>query len=154
MASAVSQQVLQGIGNDLVNEMVKELGTHVNTGFLRNAITYEITADGNINILMPEYWKYVEYGCFFDNNTLLNTPKGLISIKDLKINDILITELGIKKVIQKEILEIGYPIKKVIITTESGNKLEITEDHPIKTQRGWLKAKDLLYTDEVFIYDN
>ena len=62
MASAVSQQVLHGIGNDLVNEMVKELGTHVNTGFLRNAITYEITSDGKINIIMPEYWKYVEYG--------------------------------------------------------------------------------------------
>jgi hypothetical protein len=62
MASAVSQQVLQGIGNDLVNEMVKELGIHVNTGFLRNAIRYEVTSDGIINIIMPEYWKYVEYG--------------------------------------------------------------------------------------------
>lgn len=50
---------LKGIGNDFVNELVRI--APVDTGNLRNRINY--TVNGNkINITMPKYAFYVEFG--------------------------------------------------------------------------------------------
>ena len=50
---------LPGIGNDLVNELVRN--APVDTSFLRNNIRYEVSENGLI-ITMPEYGFYVEFG--------------------------------------------------------------------------------------------
>lgn len=62
MASALQKQLLEGIGNDVVNELVYSLGSHFGSGDLANSISYEITKDGRILIRMLPHWKYVEYG--------------------------------------------------------------------------------------------
>lgn len=51
--------VLQGIGNDLVNELVRV--TPVDSGNLRNSITYTIDNNG-VNIKMLEYGYMIEFG--------------------------------------------------------------------------------------------
>lgn len=53
------ESFLEGVGNDLRNELVKV--APVDTGFLRNAIRYEIKGD-TIEIWMPEYAIWLEYG--------------------------------------------------------------------------------------------
>lgn len=50
---------LEGIGNDFINELVK--AAPVDTGFLRNSISYEVV-NNVLNIRMPEYAFFVEFG--------------------------------------------------------------------------------------------
>lgn len=140
---------LEGIGNDFVNELVRV--APVDTGFLRNSISYEVKGN-NIEFRMAEYAFYLEFGCFFDENTLIKTKKGLKKLKNLKINDLVWTGEKYVPVIQKEKLEIGYPINKITIKTKN-KELILTEDHPVLTKKGWKKAKDLKVTDEVCIDD-
>lgn len=56
-----AQKLLNGIGNDIVNELVMGLGEHFKSGDLANSISYKIE-NGKINIYMLPYWKFVEYG--------------------------------------------------------------------------------------------
>jgi len=51
--------VLRGIGNDFVNELVRV--APVDTGNLRLSIRYEVD-NNSINIVMPEYAFYLEFG--------------------------------------------------------------------------------------------
>jgi hypothetical protein len=51
--------VLNGVGNDFVNELVRV--APVDSGDLRNSISYEVTGSG-VNIKMNEYGYYVEFG--------------------------------------------------------------------------------------------
>jgi hypothetical protein len=57
----VSQQVLTGIGNDIVSALARALGSHFKSGDLLNSISYKIE-NGKLNIYMLPHWKYVEYG--------------------------------------------------------------------------------------------
>lgn len=50
---------LEGIGNDFVNELVRV--APVDTGFLRNSISYEVKGK-NIEFRMAEYAFYLEFG--------------------------------------------------------------------------------------------
>jgi len=128
-------------------------GDHgVFTGDLKASISWKV--EGNsIIIEMLGRGKYVEWGCFFDEYTLIHTKFGEIRIRDLRLGDLIKTESGYKKLIQKEKIELGYPVNAVIIETESGKILEVTEDHPIKTVKGWKKARDLNKEDHLYIED-
>lgn len=117
------------------------------TGRLSASIKVRSTEKGLV-IWMVEYGKYVEFGCFFKPTTLIKTRKGNKKLNDLKIGDMIWTGKDYKKLIQKEKLEIGYPIKKIIIKTKN-QKLEITEDHPIWTSNGWKKAGELKKGDKI-----
>ena len=119
----------------------------VDSGFLAKSINVSITSIG-LRITMLPYGRYVEFGCFFKDNVLIKTKKGNKKLKDLRIGDLIWTGKNYKKLIQKEKLEIGYSIKKIIIKTKS-KKLEVTEDHPIWTMKGWKKARDLKKGDKI-----
>jgi len=136
-----------GIGVDLRNKLVTSCP--VDTGRLKNSIGWNVNGDV-IEIKMVNYALYVEFGCFFDEDTLIRTDKGLESIKNLDIHSNVWTGKEWKKLIQKEKIEVGYPINKIIIKA-NGNKLELTEDHPVKTKNGWKKAGELTEQDEVYI---
>ena len=64
--------VLNGIGNDFVNELVRV--APVDTGNLRNSISYSVDNRG-INISMNEYGYYVEFG----------TKPHVIKVKEKKV---------------------------------------------------------------------
>ena len=120
------------------------------SGDLRVNIVVDVTDEG-LSISMPQHGKYVEFGCFFDKNTLITTEKSTKKLTDLKLGELIKTETGFKKLIQKDTTEVGYPIYEIEVLTENGKKLRLTEDHPVKTNRGWKKAKDLKQNDMVFI---
>jgi len=140
-------KAMPNIARRVNNELV--LTCPVDTGRLRNSIKVKSTKDGLI-IWMTNYGKYVEFGCFFKDTILIKTNKGDKKLKDLNLGDKIWTGKEYKKVIQKEKLEIGYPIKKVIIKTKN-KKLEVTEDHPIFTVSGWKKARELKKGDKIII---
>lgn len=64
-------KVMTGIGNDIVNELVKTCP--VNTGFLKNSIRYEVKNDKEVHIMMADYWMYIEFG----------TPAHIIKAKNV-----------------------------------------------------------------------
>ena len=97
---------------------------------------------------MLDYGLYVEFGCFFKDTIPIETKKGSKKLKDLKIGELIWTGKEYKKLIQKEKMEIGYPIKKITIKTKN-KKLEVTEDHPIWTTMGWKNAGDLRKGDKI-----
>lgn len=139
------EKAIPKIAIRLQNELI--LKCPVNTGRLRNSIKVRQSNEGVI-IWMADYGKFVEFGCFFKDTILIKTNKGNKKLKDLKIGELIWTGKEYKKLIQKEKLEIGYPIKKVIIKTKN-KKLELTEDHPIWTNKGWKKARDLKKGDKI-----
>jgi len=147
------KEAFGGLGIDGVEVMKNS--TPVASGHLKDNIAYNITEEGDNVVLtysFPFYALYVEFGCFFDKNTNIVTKQGIKRICDLKLHDLIYTGKGYKKLIQKEKLEIGYPINKIKVWTDN-NYLELTEDHPIKTKKGWKLAKDLKVSDEVTMYD-
>lgn len=149
----VTEQQLKDF-KDAVSEAIREAlveAAPYDTGRLQGSIKIKFEGD-DIIIEMVDYALYVEFGCFFDSNTLIRTKNGLIKISELNIDDLVWTGNKWKKIIQKEKIDIGYPINKIIIEVNN-NKLELTEDHPVKTKNGWKKAKDLTLTDEVYLYE-
>lgn len=65
-------KVLDGIGNDFVNELVRV--APVDTGGLRNSIGYEVRG-GGVNIKMNDYGYYIEFG----------TSPHVITVRDAKV---------------------------------------------------------------------
>lgn len=61
MDEAIPKELLEGIGNDLVNALVLALGPHFQSGDLQNSIQYRVE-EQTILITMLPYWQYVEYG--------------------------------------------------------------------------------------------
>ncbi len=121
----------------------------VDKGLLRRSIN--VIAEGNTLIVtMLDYGYYVEFGCFFKDTIPIKTKKGNKKLKDLRVGELIWTGKEYKKLIQKEKMEIGYPIKKIIIKTKN-KKLEVTEDHPIWTTKGWKRAGDFKKTDRIII---
>jgi intein/homing endonuclease len=45
-----------------------------------------------------------------------------------------------------------YKDKLICIETEDGKILKMTPEHPIYTKRGWIQAKDLKETEEVYTW--
>lgn len=93
--------------------------------------------------------------------TKISTPKGLKNIENLNIGDDVYSydETSKKFVIEKIIdvyhnMEISKNEKMYELVMENGNKLHITGNHKVLTQRGWIEAKHLLLTDEIINFNN
>ena len=142
----VKVKILDYIGTMLVRRAVR-LAPH-DTTMLRESITYWI--EGNTVVVGTkgcDYADKMEYGCFFDENTKVMTNTGFKKIKDLTLNDKLWTGCEFKRIIQKEKIEVNYPIKKITIKTKN-KKLILTDEHPIFSKnKGWIKAKDVKKND-------
>jgi len=142
----ILDKAMPGIAIELAGEL--KIKTPADTGRLRNSIKIKSNKNGLV-ITMANYGKFVEFGCFFDDKVKIKTINGIKKLKNLKTGDLIWTGFNYKKLIQKEKLEIGYKIKKIIIYVK-GEKLELTEDHPIFTQKGWKKAIELNKKDKVY----
>lgn len=87
------------------------------------------------------------YQCIWKEEPVLMGDGTWRPIKDIKIGDEVITfhpktmETSITKVINHFVKE---TTKKIVeVTTVSGRKIVVTEDHKIMTESGWVKAGDL-----------
>jgi len=139
-----------GIAIDLqeaIKDKLIELGIKY-TGAALSSV--KVVVDGNkLVITMNDYLEYIEYGCFFNKNVLINTSKGLKKLKKLKIGDLVWEGNSYKKLINKMMYNIVKKITKIKIYVDD-KTLEVTEEHPIYTKNGWKIAKDLKKGDEVY----
>lgn len=83
-------------------------------------------------------------------DTLLTTTKGLKTIIDVLIGDLVLTHEGnYKRVIDK----IDNGIKPVWeVTLENGLKLRCTGNHPFYTNKGWVTCQDLSNNELIYTY--
>lgn len=91
--------------------------------------------------------------CFIDFQVPIFTVKGWKQIGNIQIGDLVLTHKGRFR----KVIKLIHTLKQRpnIVTIEIGNsntnnkKISVTEDHPILTNEGWKKAKDLTIQDEV-----
>ena len=84
----------------------------------------------------------------FDGDTLVNTINGSTPIKDINKGDYVLTPIGYKKV-----LEVFVHEDYVQEYNFFGIKIKCTEDHKFYTaNRGWVKARDMLYSDIILVH--
>jgi hypothetical protein len=81
------------------------------------------------------------------SGTLVDTPTGKIRIESVQPGQIVTNAAG-----QGMVLKVGSRIatRLLRVTLSDGRTIDITEDHPIFTQRGWVNAIDLETSDMVF----
>lgn len=77
----------------------------------------------------------------------VTTPRGEVAIEEIAAGDVVLGGTGWTTVIKP--LSRYYDGVAHRITTSHG-VVEVTEDHPIATPSGWLKASDLRYGDSVY----
>ena len=90
-----------------------------------------------------------EGGCFSGRTSLLMADGSQRKISDIMEGDLVLnphyqTGVRVRKVVKG-------PEKKSLYEVQIGkNKVEVTEDHPFLTQRGWVQAMDLKAGDKLF----
>lgn len=140
--NAIGIEVCEALKDKLTQDHGKFLG------HLQSSIKYRIDGE-NIIISMEDYAEYLEYGCFFNEESEIITFAGKRKMKDLRIGQLIWTGKDFKKIINKPKFKINSKIKKIKITSNE-SMLEVTEDHPIFTNSGFKKAKDLKITDKIY----
>lgn len=86
-------------------------------------------------------------GCIAAHQTVLTNKNTVKMIKDLAVGDIILTENGFQDYIGNIHSGDIYPTK--IIYTENGNNIEITYDHFIKTESGFVHAHKIVIGDVI-----
>jgi hypothetical protein len=87
-----------------------------------------------------------------DKDSLVHTSNGKTKIADLNMGDLVYSyneetnQIELKPVVK--VMNNGNKKKLIKITTKSGS-INVTEDHKIYTQRGWIMAKDLRPDDKI-----
>ena len=90
----------------------------------------------------------------FVGDTLITTINGDVKIKDININDLVLTSNGYKRVLLTHHIEPKL-VKKYRIETDTFNiYLNCTSDHKIKTTKGWISISQLKSGMMVFLTKN
>lgn len=88
-----------------------------------------------------------------DENSIINTPKGNILAKDLKIGDE-VYSMNDRKVEIDKITNLTHTKKKPVkIKTRTGKEIKVSLDHRLYTQKGYLRVKDLKIGDYLYVLD-
>ena len=83
-----------------------------------------------------------------DGNVLINTNKGLIKLRDIRIGDYVLTRKGYKKVLYtknkgfKKVLDLDFGYENHII---------VTADHKVFTLDGWKEVQDLKENETICV---
>lgn len=83
----------------------------------------------------------------FPSGTQVDTPSGRRPIESLKVGDLVLNALGFGRITQTHR---RYSNRLVRIRISDGRKIDCTPEHPILTNRGWIKAIDLKTLDMVY----
>lgn len=107
-----------------------------------------LTPDGKV-VMMMTRWH-----CLHPDQEI-NTPNGLIKIKDLKHHSEVLTMNGVEEAglcLSKKVKEEMFEIQ----TYGNPDPIKVTKDHLLMTQRGWIKAKNLTKEDKLIspIFDS
>jgi intein/homing endonuclease len=80
----------------------------------------------------------------------VKTNKGLVEIESIKIGDFVQTENGSYQRVLNNIY--NGKSKTILIRSDNAEDLEVTPEHKILTNRGWVKAKELTTKDLIKHY--
>src|SRR3989344_7667285 len=99
-------------------------------------------------------FKYDGFRCITGHTLIYSNPKGVLSVKNIKIGDKVLTHRGnFKKVIAINKRTIGRREKLYRIHTFFGNEFKISEKHPLLISRNnklqWVAVDDIIKTDEL-----
>jgi phage terminase large subunit len=174
----LAPMILSKVGNKLIIadsaeprliEDLKHLGVNivpVKKGTIESGITrmqdYEIIVEPNSTNIAKELNNYAykdkgsqlyidDYNHCFIGSTKITTNKGYVNIKDIEIGDSVLTSKGYKKVLKK----FDNGIKKVNKYSMQFDTFSLslvgTENHKIKTTKGWKKLKHLTNKDTLYL---
>jgi hypothetical protein len=79
--------------------------------------------------------------------TMISTPRGLVPIEELKVNDLVDTPEGPRKVLAHRMTN---PYAEVL---SLNGELVGTKNHPIMTNRGWVDLQNVL-PDDILVYQH
>lgn len=92
----------------------------------------------------------------FTGETQVLTSKGYIEIKDICINDVVISYNENNKLFESKLVydlfKNKYEGELIIIELEDGKIIQCTPNHKFLTNRGWIKSSDLLESDDLINY--
>lgn len=85
--------------------------------------------------------------------TLIETSRGNVKIEDIKVGDLVVThEDNFKKVYDvMSKFEDKYYFE---IELQNGKKIEITGEHPVLCERGWIRADELTLDDDIICIED
>jgi len=134
----------------------------VDTGRLRASITPEVR--NKSKVIQGIVGSNVEYACILGASTSIVTMEGSKRIADIKSGDMVLTQTGeyhqVLRTIRNRALDIPNMIDiECQWRKDRTHKITVTETHKIlvfrKGRTKWVMAKDLKFSDQVFIfYDN
>ena len=90
----------------------------------------------------------------FSGDTKISTSKGLVNIDKVKVNDLVLTSRGYEKVLKtfdnglKQTYTYTMQLDTIVLS------LTCTQDHKIKTQKGWRKICKLKRGDRIYLHRN
>lgn len=87
----------------------------------------------------------------FVGDTKITTDKGDVKIKNINIGDIVLTSEGYKKVLKKFNNGSKQTNEYTLYFNDKVVTLECTDEHKIKTDKGWKKIKDLIIGDMLYL---
>lgn len=99
-----------------------------------------------------ELLKSVQYNCVvvdecFPRGTKVATPSGDRPIENLAVGDLVISSVGVQR-IKRVMRRASATFVEIKLT--SGGILKCTPNHPIFTDRGWVKASEISTGDKVY----
>jgi len=163
-ANDVQKEIIDGM--DVVTGKVLADGKHivpVRTGALKESGRRKVTRKrvwftGTVGFY-KKYAYFVEFGCFLNKQTKILTKRGWVKIEHIKIEDKVLTHKNNWKSVkaiytfnEDKKLDLG---KSYTIKIAKGYKIGVTANHPIMTQRGWVRADKLTLEDKVqIVYNN
>lgn len=92
----------------------------------------------------------IMWGCVGEDSLILLQDKTTKKIKDITLDDMVLTSNGAKKMHN---IWHGYSDKYIIIKADD-KELVCSLDHPIMTEQGFKRAEKLSKTDKLLTYDN
>lgn len=138
---------------DLVTENIKTvwetLGSDIGHVYSFDCPPLDISLGGGI--ASSKIYECFGWESCITEDTLIYTGDGLRPLKDVSVGDHVWSMYNNKKVLNKVLAkkERLTDFELYEVELESGDKLKITGDHKVFTDRGWTKVEDLTLDDNI-----
>lgn len=151
---------------EVVDDFIKDARyfAPVDTGYLRDHITGRIISKiRGVQIIgrirsSADYSIFQEFGCFTSKSTKILTKRGWTALKNVRQGDKVLTHNNNWKVVtathvfnKNKLIDLGFCYT---IRTTKGYQISVTGNHPIMTNKGWVRADCLKKTDKVQVVYN
>lgn len=86
-----------------------------------------------------------------EEGTLISTKNGKIPVEEIQDNDFVTTyDSSLDMLLESQMTYSNHRLVDEVVELQVGERiLVLTEEHPVYTKRGWVKASDLTLEDEV-----